>query len=182
MFQSSPPLQGGRYGPSVSGISGGGWFQSSPPLQGGRYMRMNFWASTTPGFNPRPPCKGGATGKWEHYPGVCQRFQSSPPLQGGRYDAAGGSPSGNTGFNPRPPCKGGATMRRKTRAKGKGVSILAPLARGALPWRTRPPGWLCQFQSSPPLQGGRYSCLSSVCRFYGGFNPRPPCKGGATPN
>ena len=60
-FQSSPPLQGGRYNLIVEGENPNFMFQSSPPLQGGRYKANMRVAVVVVRFNPRPPCKGGAT-------------------------------------------------------------------------------------------------------------------------
>ena len=154
-------------------------------------------------FNPRPPCKGGATKRicvslWLWCVSILAplargalhrdrlsepnrtEFQSSPPLQGGRYTHPGGHDVACRCFNPRPPCKGGATRPLGSRGRRWAVSILAPLARGALlvrvttgsHWRivsilaplargalhtSVDVTWLPNgFQSSPPLQGGRY--------------------------
>ena len=132
MFQSSPPLQGGRYASTNGTRKVTTGFQSSPPLQGGRYTLPPGHQATFVCFNPRPPCKGGAT--------CCIRAPRPFP----------------SGFNPRPPCKGGATAPDGDMLRHVDVSILAPLARGALPknWVERRAGHA--FQSSPPLQGGRY--------------------------
>ena len=60
-------------------------------------------------------------------------FQSSPTSQGGRY-AVMSTPSNLEGcFNPRPPRKVGATQLAASWDEIVGVSILAHLARWALP-------------------------------------------------
>ena len=60
------------------------------------------------------------------------------------------------------------------------VSILAPLARGALRTDVPPRFSRFKFQSSPPSQGGRYVVSRRNITVYHCFNPRPPRKGGAT--
>ena len=60
------------------------------------------------------------------------------------------------------------------------VSILAPLARGALPKFISAGAVIRVFQSSPPSQGGRYDVSGAIRKRRHGFNPRPPRKGGAT--
>ena len=151
------PLARGALPQSTSKAMRSLGFQSSPPLQGGRYRLY-----------------GVRSAKY-------RVFQSSPPLQGGRYvkpQNTGGLPRG---FNPRPPCKGGATGLNLVDGRFVVVSILAPLARGALRNRDGNDSRTCLFQSSPPLQGGRYpAAVMRSCQRACRFNPRPPCKGGAT--
>ena len=83
-------------------------------------------------FNPRPSRKRGATviSQWKTL--IPYKFQSSPLSQEGRYAIRVESLSKSNGFNPRPSRKRGATPRFRQRARSRLVSILAPLARGAL--------------------------------------------------
>ena len=107
-------------------------FQSSPLSQEGRYNRKAPARSGDGCFNPRPSRKRGATA--------------------GRSRPAGRQ----AGFNPRPSRKRGATRAEKRRRARVAVSILAPLARGAL---LHYPIFLFStfpFQSSPLSQEGRY--------------------------
>ena len=109
------------------------------------------------GFNPRPSRKRGATAESMMRLTVLPVFQSSPLSQEGRY-------------GPRPP-----------RARGsRAVSILAPLARGALPLTSSVWNMYTPFQSSPLSQEGRYEASKPVFTAYSCFNPRPSRKRGAT--
>ena len=60
------------------------------------------------------------------------------------------------------------------------VSILAPLARGALRRKNVGSCRKIMFQSSPLSQEGRYCRGEDDLRDHGGFNPRPSRKRGAT--
>ena len=83
-------------------------------------------------FNPRPSRKRGATGR-------IMRAKSKSKC-----------------FNPRPSRKRGATNIGQCLVRRADVSILAPLARGALPGINSIPITISQFQSSPLSQEGRY--------------------------
>ena len=63
-------------------------------------------------------------------------FQSSPLSQEGRYNLWPDGERGGLCFNPRPSRKRGATVEPRRQPNELFVSILAPLARGALPCRT----------------------------------------------
>ena len=132
-------------------------------------------------------------------------FQSSPLSQEGRYSRSSTSRRRLPCFNPRPSRKRGATQLVRNGISARPVSILAPLARGALlkgDPRRHPRQW---FQSSPLSQEGRYDSpvvdglapvgvsilaplargallVSSVVglRVPRCFNPRPSRKRGAT--
>ena len=97
-------------------------------------------------------------------------FQSSPLSQEGRYwTRLRQRLSRPTCFNPRPSRKRGATRSTTSQAQGNRVSILAPLARGALPRFLDTPLRTCWFQSSPLSQEGRYvqtiRCTESTPKF-----------------
>ena len=178
-FQSSPTSQGGRYcGPCRRG-SFRTKFQSSPTSQGGRYIYRLPGAWHRKSFNPRPPRKVGATAyRWLACPGSIvsilahlarwalrlrdagrvqpQLFQSSPTSQGGRYTATPTISPWTPCFNPRPPRKVGATTCLVCVTPSRRVSILAHLARWALPVSAPLSGNGTAFQSSPTSQGGRY--------------------------
>ena len=83
-------------------------FQSSPLSQEGRYTKTRIRAARFSGFNPRPSRKRGAT-----------RLDAEDEIVG-------------QSFNPRPSRKRGATRRGGHVGWRRRVSILAPLARGAL--------------------------------------------------
>ena len=83
-------------------------------------------------------------------------------------------------FNPRPPRKVGATALNALQAAEVRVSILAHLARWALPRTTPPSHAPGMFQSSPTSQGGRYTATPTISPWTPCFNPRPPRKVGAT--
>ena len=133
MFQSSPLSQEGRYeSQSIQGIQGS-QFQSSPLSQEGRYRE-------------------GSTFKMWDVP-----FQSSPLSQEGRYAPSQRQGARRGCFNPRPSRKRGATRRDLPIQATRRVSILAPLARGALlPAAPMTPRLVSPFQSSPLSQEGRY--------------------------
>ena len=138
MFQSSPTSQGGRYLVATIYAALVVTFQSSPTSQGGRYTNETLAVLGARCFNPRPPRKVGATSEI-----------SGPAVI---------VPS----FNPRPPRKVGATHIRQCRGECGRVSILAHLARWALPGFT--PFRLInnKFQSSPTSQGGRYGTNRAI--------------------
>ena len=226
-FQSSPTSQGGRYHAVPPLPPPETLFQSSPTSQGGRYRPPSCLQSLHACFNPRPPRKVGATrhgsqrgpsivvsilahlARWAlpppcHRSSPPSRFQSSPTSQGGRYAPVCRWIIEVGCFNPRPPRKVGATIRRIGGDQTAVVSILAHLARWALParsgdcprgrsvsilahlarWALRMPtcwGATCsRFQSSPTSQGGRYRVPRGEARGTRSFNPRPPRKVGAT--
>ena len=207
MFQSSPPSQGGRY--AVRRLCPKRWRRVSilaPLARGALHLAGRRVCDRDVCFNPRPPRKGGATplppprppsalvfqssppsqgGRYGGYSEKCAtqpKFQSSPPSQGGRYTRPTTRDRADRGFNPRPPRKGGATRPNSRPRLEMVVSILAPLARGALLCSTTNRLFMTLFQSSPPSQGGRYFQLIHPRRFLPCFNPRPPRKGGATVN
>ena len=131
-------------------------FQSSPLSQEGRYIRPMFLASRPAGFNPRPSRKRGATDNILAFFFLDRRF------------------------NPRPSRKRGATADYVAKTEQRLVSILAPLARGALPDTRGRRVLAAPFQSSPLSQEGRYHRLECDGRIKMGFNPRPSRKRGAT--
>ena len=134
-------------------------FQSSPPLQGGRYGQMGTLSRSMPAVSILAPLARGALRRGGRVTVRKYWFQSSPPLQGGRYNEEKNKGKGQGRFNPRPPCKGGATVAYAAPRLAMPVSILAPLARGALLVSLQRMPILWRFQSSPPLQGGRYAEL-----------------------
>ncbi len=132
-------------------------FQSSPTSQGGRYSIDSIQA--TLGYT----------------------FQSSPTSQGGRYTSGISMIVRICCFNPRPPRKVGATISFRGRLVCDRVSILAHLARWALPSK-------CHRLDHQ----GVVSILAHLARWAlllappawpavpWCFNPRPPRKVGAT--
>ena len=133
-------------------------FQSSPLSQEGRYPRAFV----------------------ENVEGLV--FQSSPLSQEGRYcHAADILPFFNC-FNPRPSRKRGATFHLLATLWSPDVSILAPLARGALPPRWKKFTSPSRVSILAPLARGalpiaRRGRSARATR----FNPRPSRKRGATP-
>ena len=94
-------------------------------------------SSAAPRFNPRPSRKRGATGRHPRRRHLPHRF------------------------NPRPSRKRGATIGLPDDDVVDSVSILAPLARGALPSMGYTVQTLKSFQSSPLSQEGRYGRIDS---------------------
>jgi len=83
-------------------------------------------------------------------------------------------------FNPRPPLPGGASRCGSCFRSRKRVSILAPRCRGA---RLECPQFklaIREFQSSPPVAGGRVQSSRVDAQATMRFNPRPPLPGGAS--
>ena len=130
-------------------------FQSSPPVAGGRNQQRQRRFQSLRCFNPRPPSPGGATALAMVVNELQRRFNPRPPSPGGATPFCGSGASGCHCFNPRPPSPGGATVDARIEAAGDVVSILAPRRRGAQPppcaFGTSPE----RFQSSPPVAGGR---------------------------
>ena len=128
------PLARGALQPRKHDLIDPAEFQSSPPSQGGRYPAACVpTASTRARFNPRPPRKGGATQDMAEHPELVRVFQSSPPSQGGRYEVLRSHWRVVNKFQSSPPSQGGRYVFDFAAAGPAGrVSILAPLARGAL--------------------------------------------------
>ena len=61
LFQSSPPVAGGRNDVRRRAVTHNKLFQSSPPVAGGRNGRVSNRRERITCFNPRPPLPGGAT-------------------------------------------------------------------------------------------------------------------------
>ena len=132
-------------------------FQSSPLSQEGRYPRI--LASPPPPlcFNPRPSRKRGAT-----------RFVDDER-------------SRIACFNPRPSRKRGATVFNEPLPRFVVVSILAPLARGALLLICMPEKYFdFSFNPRPSRKRGATSDPENVGTGSDCFNPRPSRKRGAT--
>ena len=133
-------------------------------------------------FNPRPPRKGGATGTGIATRPHSPRFNPRPPRKGGATPQRNGVLACRIPVSILAPLARGALhVLRGTVMQYGSVSILAPLARGALQTLPSRPGPCRWFQSSPPSQGGRYAGMMTPWRPSSSFNPRPPRKGGATP-
>ena len=205
MFQSSPLSQEGRYGPFRITRDGEYLFQSSPLSQEGRYIRGQCTTIYLFSFNPRPSRKRGATGGGPGRVFASAGFNPRPSRKRGATVDRRELHRRATGFNPRPSRKRGATRRaeadgipvlcfnpRPSRKRGATivcrqaspefpVSILAPLARGALQNFFHVESPESQFQSSPLSQEGRYFFSHVILLHSLGFNPRPSRKRGATP-
>ena len=156
LFQSTPPVAGGRC--PVVGVDG--WarimFQSTPPVAGGRCTN---WSGVNIGDYVvsihAPRCRGAM------------------PLQRCRSLRIGWR------FNPRPPLPGGDAHRQRCDQHGQPVSIHAPRCRGAMPGAWGTGGGTCTFQSTPPVAGGRCASSVGVIWYSGTFQSTPPVAGGA---
>ena len=181
LFQSSPLSQEGRYATALTSMMGHTAFQSSPLSQEGRYIRLLRVGARGAMFQSSPLSQEG---RYDHHHDRHDhklKFQSSPLSQEGRYEKDMAQQSVLTCFNPRPSRKRGATADYVAQTAQRLVSILAPLARGALPSSstTRSTARI-RFQSSPLSQEGRYAFFRQHCEEEPCFNPRPSRKRGAT--
>ena len=107
-------------------------------------------------FNPRPSRKRGATAFFRQHCEAEPCFNPRPSRKRGATNSGARPRRNRSGFNPRPSRKRGATDAGVAGAGEMDVSILAPLARGALLITIITWPWHCQFQSSPLSQEGRY--------------------------
>ena len=177
----------------------------APLARGALLLRLRRPDVSDHRFNPRPSRKRGAT---DDVPKLTENmlvsilaplargalrifynksptnmmFQSSPLSQEGRYGLRHDQCTGSGCFNPRPSRKRGATIVQDRRWRLRLVSILAPLARGALPTEIASITMAyMSFNPRPSRKRGATSRPASPRSTRMGFNPRPSRKRGATP-
>ena len=133
-------------------------------------------------FNPRPSRKRGATCAAGSAHGTKFLFQSSPLSQEGRYVACSDHSHAAKTFQSSPLSQEGRYISRDAiRASPSGVSILAPLARGALQVDMRKIHDIKAVSILAPLARGALPAqpvVRTAQNFC--FNPRPSRKRGAT--
>ena len=154
-------------------------FQSTPPVAGGRcHLNPAIWQGMYR-FNPRPPLPGGdakSSGAVSAFDGVSIH---APRCRGAMPGRAARRRSPCTRFNPRPPLPGGDASNPADRQTKEIVSIHAPRCRGAMPTATASsPTASSGFNPRPPLPGGDAAARPSAVRRWSSFNPRPPLPGG----
>jgi len=176
-------------------------FQSTPPVAGGRCLFNPTAGAPAQCFNPRPPLPGDDASTDHEGSAQPRRFNPRPPLPGDDACRHSASTISESGFNPRPPLPGDDAGCRRGKKQGCHVSIHAPRCRGTMPCRVanqsdlfnvsihaprcrgtmrllgRCRGRRIQFQSTPPVAGGRcYMPEMQTCTVVS-FNPRPPLPG-----
>ncbi len=143
-------------------------------------MRENTFAALSPQVVSihAPRCRGAMLDYWVSSKFI-GRFQSTPPVAGGRCGREISLVVLFMSFNPRPPLPGGDARALPKCLRRLCVSIHAPRCRGAMPGKRdflgRP---VYEFQSTPPVAGGRCAAPGSSHRPRRRFNPRPPLPGG----
>ena len=204
MFQSTPPVAGGRcagqrqgdavprrvsiHAPRCRGAMPGSkrhknnchsGFQSTPPVAGGRCKTRRLILTPKKQFQSTPPVAGGRCSA--HVKALaCQIcFNPRPPLPGGDASARSSSQCGIfCSFNPRPPLPGGDAGGMGAADQGHGVSIHAPRCRGAMQAVWEPLTKAMEFQSTPPVAGGRCLLRRNSVHRYGPVSIHAPrCRG-----
>ncbi len=206
MFQSTPPVAGGRCcqrsacrqllpcfnpRPPLPGGDATSWassaaldtcFNPRPPLPGGDAPSGPLRVCLITCFNPRPPLPGGDAFPSRKTHRGMEGFNPRPPLPGGDAGSSRTTTPSMTSFNPRPPLPGGDAQAGPYRLRRRDVSIHAPRCRGAMHVFMSRNAPVSEFQSTPPVAGGRCQQRpggdGGQCH---GFNPRPPLPGGDAP-
>ena len=153
-------------------------FQSTPPVAGGRCHHLPRRRRTLRSFNPRPPLPGGdAEFRYTvELEGFC--FNPRPPLPGGDAPVGREAGRGDEVSIHAPRCRGAMPLPTGTRAKTSAFQSTPPVAGGRCTIIDCCLVCLSQFQSTPPVAGGRCQALASHRCLPACFNPRPPLPGG----
>jgi len=160
LFQSTPPVAGGRCLFIRRAQTTLAVFQSTPPVAGGRCPVICRSQSPAKWFQSTPPVAGGRCARRSRPRAIDSGFQSTPPVAGGRCATDIRGFRRHRCFNPRPPLPGGDAISSLYERCAELVSIHAPRCRGAMRWQAlRGLRKVWMFQSTPPVAGGR--CIRS---------------------
>ena len=179
MFQSTPPVAGGRCFRHMTGEIHSSCFNPRPPLPGGDAPGEGRIAQPLKGFNPRPPlpggdarqgtamkiitpvsihaprCRGAMPAKCSSYLRATRCFNPRPPLPGGDAQRQDEDDVDRNQFQSTPPVAGGRCIQRyDVQTPSPFVSIHAPRCRGAMQVKQAVVAANEMFQSTPPVAGG----------------------------
>ncbi len=177
LFQSTPPVAGGRCPTLPPVTKPAALFQSTPPVAGGR-------CPSDPATRPpllvsihAPRCRG-AMPQYTRPKALTKLFQSTPPVAGGRCAVVLEFLAlfGVSIHAPR--CRGAMLCSLCSAPTHTRVSIHAPRCRGAMRGIIMRTTVIIQFQSTPPVAGGRCWNVWLSLAHHRRFQSTPPVAGG----
>jgi len=178
MFQSTPPVAGGRCAYGTGAHPDGTVSIHAPRCRGTMPERKPVDVVTVAVSIHAPRCRGTMR-SFKARSTSTRQFQSTPPVAGGRC-LVRNDPLRVVmdGFNPRPPLPGDDAICEARLWFSLAVSIHAPRCRGTMQPSSPARSPASPFQSTPPVAGGRCSRpRSGLGRTYG-FQSTPPVAGG----
>ena len=183
LFQSTPPVAGGRCLFIRRAQTTLAVFQSTPPVAGGRCPVICRSQSPAKWFQSTPPVAGGRCARRSRPRAIDSGFQSTPPVAGGRClrSHVRKFPTGNVSIHA-PRCRGAMQRYGSTSDLEYFVSIHAPRCRGAMQALKEFVLWKSGVSiHAPRCRGAMRRQAAYSPRRCSSFNPRPPLPGGDAP-